>query len=292
MGIKRCPKCGSERLLARRISGVHVESLENGEYQIKAEGKNYQIEIIGCARCKSDFDESQLVEMTKCNKCGKFVTPEELDSNGNCEVCRALEERPDLVNMSKEDIIRMMLKLERSTSNNIVTTLQEQKQLDYNKQETRTESVVSSVAEEKMKAAQAAIENASNDFSKEIIQETATEQSKVNEIKQEIMNPPEESETTSDETEKPRRGRKPRKKDDSTTVTEEVTQEQIEQATNEMSNYQEAPFPEQDSQIKEMFDNTQMTTLENTEVNYSNTPVNNNVTVQSPFQMFEEEQAF
>lgn len=286
MGIKRCPKCGSERLLAKKITGVHVESLENGEYRIKAEGTNYQIEIIGCAKCKSDFDESQLVEMTSCNKCGKFVSPEELDADGKCEVCRALEERPDLASMTKEDIIRMMLKLERNTVNNVTQAssaniLPVPEQFDYTKQENKEETTISSVAEEKMKVAQDALNNVSNDFSKEI---------------SETMNQPEE-ENSVEETEKPKRGRKPRKKDDvieseTTEETDEVLQEQIEQSANEISEFQEAPFPEQDSEMTQMFMNEPTTSQEVTPVSFMNGTADSGTTTQSPFQMFESEQAF
>ena len=288
MGIKRCPKCGSEKLLARKITGVHVESLENGEYKIKAEGKNYQIEVVGCACCKADFDESQLVEMVQCKKCGKFTEPENLDTNGECDVCKALQERPDLVNMSKEDLIRMMLKLERSTVNN--TSLPNPQQFDYTKQQNKTD--MTNVAEEKMKTAQAAISNVSNDFSKEILKETKTEQEEANEMVQDAMNPPEESD--SNEPEKPRRGRRPRKKDDSEVVTEEVSQEQVSQSVNEMSNYQEAPFPEQDNEMKQMFSepiaSQEPVATQNNDVSYLDATVNNGATAN--FAMFEEEQSF
>lgn len=277
MGIKRCPKCGSEKLLARKITGVHVESLENGEYKIKAEGKNYQIEIVGCACCKADFDESQLVEMVQCKKCGKFTEPENLDANGECDVCKALQERPDLVNMSKEDLIRMMLKLEKSNAINTPKQVQ---------------TSASSVAEEKMKAAQAAISNVSNDFAKEIMKEAKTEQEEVNEMIQNVMNPPEESDSS--ESEKPRRGRRPRKKDDSEVVSEEVSQEQVEQSANEMSDYQEAPFPEQDNEMKQMFSEPiapqEPVAMQNNDVSYLNATVNNGATAN--FAMFEEEQSF
>ena len=291
LGTKRCPKCGSTKLLAKKITGVQVESLENGEYKINAEGKTYQIEIAGCAKCKAEFDESQLVAMIPCNKCGKLTEPSDLDANGECDVCRALAERPDLVNMSKEDVIRMMLKLEKSTANNTVV-IPSNTSTSPILPETGQKTDISSVAEEKMKAAQAAIDNASNEFSQEIIKETEQEvqetQEKVNEFL-ETMNPPEEpTSEESAESEKPRRGRKPRKKtDDENADTNEVTENQIEQSANEMSELQEAPFPEQDSEMKQMFDEA-----------VSHAPVQESISepvpeqTSSPFQMFDDEQSF
>lgn len=310
MGIKRCPKCGNTKLLARKITGVQVESLENGEFQINAEGKKYQIEIIGCAKCKAEFDESQLVEMVQCKKCGKFTEPANLDANGECDVCRALEERPDLANMSKEDLIRMMLKLERTTSNNIDTTKQVNTTSSTNDMNTGNETVsteINTVAQEKMKAAQAAIENVSNDFSKEIIEDTEKELEEIKESVNEIqnaMNPPEtvnsiensdEAETinsteTETEIEKPKRGRRPRKKTDvdnqeenNSNSDENLTEEQIQESANEISENQEAPFPEQDVQMQEMF---------NENIPQENIEESVQQTQNSPFQMFDNEQSF
>lgn len=298
MGIKRCPKCGNTKLLARKITGVQVESLENGEFQINAEGKKYQIEIIGCAKCKAEFDESQLVEMVQCKKCGKFTEPANLDANGECDVCRALEERPDLANMSKEDLIRMMLKLERTTSNNIDTTKQVNTTSSTNDMNTGNETVsteINTVAQEKMKAAQAAIENVSNDFSKEIIEDTEKELEEIKESVDEMqnaMNPPETENSTETEVEieKPKRGRRPRKKSDvdnqeenDSNSDEELTEEQIQESADEISENQEAPFPEQDEQMQGMF---------NENIPQENVENSTQQTQDSPFQMFDNEQSF
>ncbi len=292
MGIKRCPKCGNTRLLARKITGVQVESLETGEFKINAEGSKYQLEIIGCAKCKADFDESQLVEMVQCKKCGNLTEPENLDANGECDVCRVLTERPDLANMSKEDLIRMMLKLEKNTPQtaSVPSTVQNEQQVLINE----NDSLISTAAKEKMKAAQEAINNASNDFSKDIIKETEEEledtKKRIDEIQQ-AMNPPVENESKV-ENEKPKRGR-PRKKTETVSVneenqsnSEEVSEERVEQSANEMSDFQEAPFPEQDNEMKQMFNETEMSQEQPQE--------NTNIPEQSstPFQMFDEEQSF
>lgn len=296
MGIKRCPKCGNTKLLARKITGVQVESLENGEFQINAEGKKYQIEIIGCAKCKADFDESQLIEMVQCKKCGKFTEPDNLDVNGECDVCRALEERPDLANMSKEDLIRMMLKLEKITSNNTDIAKQSGNTsvVIDNTNDEAVSTEMNSVAQEKMKAAQAAIENVSNDFSKEIIEDTEKELEETKEIVDEMqyaMNPPETSNENETEIEKPKRSRRPRKKsdignqqeEDNSNSDEMPTEEQVQESANEISENQEAPFPEQDVQMQEMFNGN--IPQENAEE-----PVQQ--PQKSPFQMFDNEQSF
>lgn len=243
MGIKRCPTCGSTKLLARKITGVQVESIEN-EFKINAEGKSYQIEIVGCAHCKANLNESQLVEMVQCKKCGKFTEPANLDANGECDVCRAIQERPDLANMSREDLIRMMLKLEKTVPP-VPAPVTPITAVD-----TATHTT-STVAQEKMEAARNAMANVGDTFSKQIVKETQEEVTEIQqnvEQMQEAMNPPEEA-TTDDAA--PKRKRGPRKKSDA--ATEEVTEEQVNESAETMSDLQEAPFPEQDETLKEVF---------------------------------------
>lgn len=272
MGIKRCPTCGSTKLLARKITGVQVESIENGEYKINAEGKSYQIEIVGCAHCKANLTEAELVEAVQCKKCGKFVSSQELDANGECDVCRAIQERPDLANMSREDLIRMMLKLERTTPPvpAPVTPI------------TATPvSEVSNIAQEKMEAAKNAMANVGDTFSKEIQAETSN-------FNEEAMNPPAEPTVpdTTDDVAATKKRRGPRKKSDS--VTEESTEEQVNDSVENISDLQEAPFPEQDEALKEVF-NAQQEMME--------TQAQVAEPVAAPassvgFTMFDEEQSF
>ena len=264
MGIKRCPKCGSTKLLAKKITAVQVESSDNGEFLIKAEGSKYQIEIIGCAKCKTELDESSLVESIQCKVCGKFTNPENLNANGECDICHALKERPNLANMSKEDLIRMMLKLEKNNANNLPL-----QQFDYNKQSERQETTTSSVAEEKMKTAQAAIQNVSNTFSNDIIKETQSETIDM----QDIMNVPQ----VQNQTEQPKRAKRTRKKNE-----EEVKQETLIESANTIATSQDAPFPEQDSDMQKLFQQPQ-------EQEQGGVAPG---TLNFPFQMFDSEQSF
>lgn len=238
MGIKRCPNCGSEKLLAKKIVGVQVESLMNGEFEIKAEGSKIQLTIVGCAKCKSDFDESALVELVKCKKCGKLTQPNDLDANGECDICRALQENPELANLSKEDILRMYLKLrETNISASPVSNVTPV-----------PTTPITNVAEEKMKAAQNAIANAGNNTTTELVKEIQEEDENNPLMNQ--MNPPVESTEESTEEEKPKKRRGPRKKSETTT-------ENVDESINTIADFQEAPFPEQDDTLAEVFSEVQ-----------------------------------
>lgn len=264
MGIKRCPSCGSVKLLAKKIVGTQVESMENGEFKIISEGRNFHLEIVGCAHCKGNFTDADLVESVQCKKCGKFVLPQNLDANGECDICGALMSRPELAEMSKEDIIRMMLKLEKATQNNVEATVQPSTPVVSTPV---AESVVptSSVVEEKMKLAQEAIINASN------YAEPVDASVPVGEIEETV----ETSESTIDGETK-RRGR-PRKKtvEDSA----ELTPEQTEESVDTVSGSQEAPFPEKDPELNDAFS---MPVPEEQPVQQST----------AQFAMFDEEQSF
>lgn len=273
MALKRCPHCGGIKLLATVVRGAQVESLENGEFNIIVEGKTAQIEIVGCANksCSQKFDESALVEMIACKKCGTLTEPGNIDANGECDVCRALINRPDLVNASKEDIIRMYLKLEQNAhvpqSNTtpcpVVTNTQEEpvsEKIEAVVEEHIEEITVKAVSvEDKMKIAQQAIQNASNETANEISEAVAEISSENNEESKPV--------TT--------RKRKVKKTTEEPVVTqEEPTQEQVDTSANMISDSQEAPFPDQDAVLKDIFEQ----------------PSQEQPT--QPFQMFEEEQSF
>ena len=287
MALKRCPNCGGTKLLATVVRGAQVESLENGEFKILVEGKTAQVEIVGCANkvCSQKFDESALVEMIPCKKCGTLTEPGNIDANGECDVCRALVNRPDLVNASKEDIIRMYLKLEQnvhvpktiSVPSPVVTSAPEEttpelvkekveEKIEESTEESNTEVVK---AEDKMKIAQQAIQNASNEIADEIVEA-------VTEVPSETAEEPKPTTT---------KKRKVKKTPEEPVVAqEEPTQEQVDTSANAMAESQEAPFPDQDDALKDIFQPLVPEEPTSEQVEQAQPT--------EPFQMFEAEQSF
>ena len=41
MAVKRCPKCGSDTIMAKVIYGATVQSLEDGTFKIIQQGKKF-----------------------------------------------------------------------------------------------------------------------------------------------------------------------------------------------------------------------------------------------------------
>ena len=169
MAIKRCPKCGSDTIMAKVIYGATVQSLEDGTFKIIQQGKKFEVEPVQCMRCKGLFDNgmNDLVEMQPCKTCGKPSI--DIDENGECDICRTMKVRPELANMSTDDLIRMVLQLEKKTSVAPAPVVTEEASVssvetamnppvEETVEEEKTE--ITNTAAEKVAAAQQAIEQA------------------------------------------------------------------------------------------------------------------------------------
>ncbi len=114
-GFKVCPHCGSMMFAAKIISPGAVQSLEDGTFKVVSEKKEKQVvEIVMCARCRHPVTEDDLVSGVTCKECGKVVNPNDIDANGVCDVCKAKKERADLANASTEDLIKMIINMEKA----------------------------------------------------------------------------------------------------------------------------------------------------------------------------------
>lgn len=115
VGMKVCPHCGSTMFAAKIIAPGAVQSLEDGTFKIVSEKKDGRVtEIVMCARCRHEITEDDLVTGVACKECNRVVNPVDVDSTGVCDVCRAKKERADLANASQEDLIKMIINMERA----------------------------------------------------------------------------------------------------------------------------------------------------------------------------------
>lgn len=271
MAIKKCPHCGSNTFLARVIRAARVEAQDDNTFKILQETPKYDVEIVKCPSCNNKITETDLLEVTPCKSCGTLTESKNLDTEGVCDVCKALTVRPDLVNASKEDIIRMLLHLEASSKKNATTlskasnanvlsedndiaTFQSADDLPIIKDSESLPEVTISVgdtivpeeikseinltAADKMEAARKAMENASSESIE----------------KQEEVILVEEKKTT--------RKRRPKKasttEPENTVEQPEELKEEPEQTSSAPENFiqpspEEAPFPEQDQVMQQMF---------------------------------------
>lgn len=250
MAIKKCPHCGSNVFMAKVVRAAKVESLEDGTYKIIQETSKYDIEVVKCSDCKVDITEEDLLVLSPCSKCGTLTTPALLDKKGECDVCKALDTRPDLANASKEDIIRMLLKLE---SNNATVTDKIDKKIEKAQE-------ISTVAQSKMDAAKQAIESVANGAPVETEETTAPETVIEDKSKKTTTRKKRVSKKSTSVTEDAVEEKDSSDDNDSSTVDKTSTEEsnslapeEIQQAASNIANSQEAPFPEQEAVLKDMF---------------------------------------
>lgn len=131
--IKVCPHCGGIQFMAHIKRGCLVECNgidENGNptFKVVKEGaKNkYELGILRCATCKADVTEADLIGGVPCKNCGKLMNPNNLDENGNCEVCAMLLANPQLQNASQDDLLRLLARAMKGVKSD--TTLVAQKE--------------------------------------------------------------------------------------------------------------------------------------------------------------------
>lgn len=120
MAEKRmCPHCGSQMFMAKitRAGLVEFTTDPNEPSKILKENKDkFDIEIVGCARCKANVVESDLITSVKCKECGRTVSPMDINEEGICNVCDAVKKRTEIANASREDLIKMLLDAEKKVN--------------------------------------------------------------------------------------------------------------------------------------------------------------------------------
>lgn len=114
-GTKVCPYCGSTMFAAKIIFPGAVQAMNDGTFKIVSEKKDKQIvEIAMCARCRHEVTEDKLVYGVTCKECGKVTNPSDMTEDGVCDVCKAKKERAELANASQEDLIKMIIEMEKA----------------------------------------------------------------------------------------------------------------------------------------------------------------------------------
>lgn len=222
---KMCPHCGSQMFMTKIIRAGLAEFTTdpNEPCKVLKESKDkFDVEIVGCARCKENVTEADLITGVKCKECGRVVGPMDINTDGICNVCEAVKQRTELANASREDLIKMLLDAEKK--NNPVVAKME-KQIE---KADATVSEVQSVPEQ----------NESTDIN-DILNAPAEE-------------PPAEKKKTRS------KSRKKKSDEDTTEQTESVETEKAsedpvvteeapiatEAEVNDVANQQEAPFPD------------------------------------------------
>ena len=116
---RMCPHCGSQMFMAKVIRPclMEVTTDPNEPYKVLKENKDkFDIEIVGCARCREAVTETDLVTGVKCKECGRIVSPMDINEEHICNVCVAVKQRTELANASREELIQMLLSAEKKVN--------------------------------------------------------------------------------------------------------------------------------------------------------------------------------
>lgn len=115
---KKCPHCGGTTFKAviRRAGAINLE--KDGTASIIKELTKFSYEVIECLTCKKGVRNDMLVDKTPCAKCGTLTESKDLNEKGLCPVCQALELHPELAKASQQDLIKMLLDVEKKLKAN------------------------------------------------------------------------------------------------------------------------------------------------------------------------------
>ena len=214
---KMCPHCGGQMFMVKTIRAgiVEITTDTDNPYNILKENKDkFEIEIVGCARCKEAVTEDTLVTGVKCKECGRIVGPMDVNADGICNVCEAVKQRTELANASREDLIKMLLDAEKKT-NPVVAKME--------KQIEKAEEVVATAP-----VAVAESEDAQPEEEKKKTTRRATRRKK------------DDADTASETVETT----EPLQEEESAAEVAEVATAEVTEAVEDIANQQEAPFPD------------------------------------------------
>lgn len=225
-----CPNCGGHMFMATITRPGIVETTDgDGNFKILKEvGEKYEINVVKCARCKTELSQKDLVTGVTCSACGKVVNPSDI-IDGVCSVCNAIKQRTELANASKEDVIRMLLEAEKKV-NPVAAKMEKQ----IEKAEEAAQSIAAPVVS-------TSVVPDNTDLNEETA-ESATE-------------------TALGEATAPKKRRSRRKATDVAVETTEDTSEEVAETTEEVdaqevetiADSQEAPFPDVPELVSEEF---------------------------------------
>lgn len=217
---KACPHCGATMFMGTKTVPIVFEVLDNNgttEYNIMKEShKDIQYEVFKCAHCRKDITKDDLVKGVKCNECGRVVSSNDVDENGVCDVCRAKKERAELANASTDELIHMLLKLEAQQSKSVKH------------------------AQEAMNPPEPAPEPEKKE--EQAVQEEKKPAKRKRKVKKAAA-----ADTAEPAAEAPETVPVPEPPEAEEPQPEQVQQEEVQQATEDIAQSQEAPFPNTDA---------------------------------------------
>lgn len=222
-----CPNCGGHMFMATitRPGIVETTDSDGGFKILKEVGEKYEINVVKCARCKTELSEKDLVSGVTCSACGKVVNPSDI-IDGVCSVCNAIKQRAELASASKEDIIRMLLEAEKK-ANPVVAKVEKQIEKAAEAEQLITVPVTNDSTITDTDAT-SATEEVTENVTEEVVEEATPKKRRSRRKATDVV-----EDSTEDVTE-----------DTAENTESNVPEEVDEQAVETIADSQEAPFPD------------------------------------------------
>ena len=114
--IKLCPHCTTSTdflVMVTRTAQIRFDGQSPDPAVIKEAAKfTYEAKVCMNPACKKDVTNADLLDADFCKECNTLVPVSELE-DGTCVTCTAKTARPDLLNMSQTDLIKMIIQMEK-----------------------------------------------------------------------------------------------------------------------------------------------------------------------------------
>ena len=134
--MKKC-NCGSEFFKAELNTVAVVSLSDEGKIETKKVFDEYsKTEALCCVKCNTIFKMEDLM-LVKCSRCGKEFKKEELNDNGQCEICEAISKFDGL---TQDDLIRKLLESEKIIAELKTSKSKPRRKSTKKKEEAKTEN--------------------------------------------------------------------------------------------------------------------------------------------------------
>lgn len=237
-----CPHCGANTFIGTVTRGCIISYVDDNETPSVKELADLgeELNIYKCASCKKELKQEELVAGVKCSECGDIVLKDDINENGLCPACALIHD----TNKSPAELLRELLK-QRADSSPVKSKM-DKKQEKANT--IKEESKATPVVEEVVVPTEDTPSTTEN--TEATTEETATPVENTAEASEEATKPAKEPK---------KRGRKSTKNQTVESKNEDnieeamnapVTEEDTTVAENDISNIQEAPFPDVSDEVK------------------------------------------
>lgn len=159
--MQKCKKCDCDVFKALVYVPAALTINETGKPEIKQYFEdNIKIDKLMCVNCEAEYDISEF-ESKQCKRCNNVFLPNELNEDGLCTVCEAIETR--FKDVSLDDMVRKSLDLEKELADIKNQMLELSRLVKENQSETKKKTTKKSTRTSKKAKSTEKVDNKTED---------------------------------------------------------------------------------------------------------------------------------